>query len=189
MWTNQGKQFLANYIFNKNDATTTSFKTMNNQESLASNFSSNSSYTNVNTEIVAQTYNFYKDPEVSTTPMSTTDCGKPVLYVGIGTNEPTPEDFHLDMPIPMDMVGTANVYGGGTVTTISIPLQNTSGGPVIITEVCLSVLCSDNSGSSLTASKGTAIMLNRKLLPVPVEMGVNDVYVFTFELDWANLTD
>lgn len=188
MWTNQGKQFLANYIFNKGDASTTQFKTMNNKMCLSSEFTGNT-LSNTTSEISASYYNDYKDPEVPTQAMVTQAAGRPVLYVGIGVNEPTPDDFTLNMPIPMTMVGTANVYGGGTVTTISMPLQNTSGGPVIITEVCLSVLCSDNSSSSITSSKGTAIMLNRKLLPEPVEMGVNDVYVFTFELDWASLTD
>lgn len=189
MWTNQGKQLLANYIFNKNEATTTSFKTMNNKETLSSDFVSNSSFLNTSNEVTASFYNNYKDPEVPTTAMVTQASGRPVLYVGMHDTEPTADDFTLGMPIPMDMVGAANVYGGGTVTTISIPLKNTSGGPVTIREICLAILCSDNSGAAVSNSKGTAIMLNRKLLPEPVEMGVNDVYVFTFELDWANLTD
>lgn len=187
MWTNQGKQYLANYIFNKSDASTRQFKTMNDLLSNKNDWNA-SGQDNSSPKISATMYNGTKNPDGSTYYSSATS-GTPTLYVGTGTTEPTADDYGLEALVPMTMVGTANVYGGGTVTTISIPLQNTSGTAQTITEICLAVLANDDSGSAVASSKTTAIMLNRKLLPEPVEMGVNDVYVFTFELDWANLTD
>ena len=186
MWTNNGKKILASYTFVYNNSADVTLTFMSGASSTFKTFYNSS--TNVPSgasTVGTSTYNSYNAPSVENNSIGVSS-GQIGIFVGTGTTEPTAEDTTLENLVPMTLstAGTpVSIQTSGTTTTISFNLVNSSGSEQTITEIGLACICMYQS------QKSWWVLLNRKLLPEPVTMGVDEVYTFTYQLDWANLTD
>lgn len=188
MWTNNGKKILAYQTFVMTNSSTMNLTSMYGTvgDCSISGGAKSLSATSVTT---ANNYNSYNEP--AKTLSSSTPCYT-VIFVGTGTTEPTAEDTTLENLVPMTVpsVGTpATIQTSGTTTTISFNIVNSSGSEQTITEIGLATSVTGFYREGVTSSQGEWVLMNRKLLPEPVTMGVDEVYTFTYQLDWANLTD
>lgn len=187
MWTNNGKKILASYVFVGNNSAPETLTFMNRITVTFKTFYNYSSSTpgGVSSAISTNTYNSNNDPSLESGSMGTSSGGI-AIFVGTGTTEPTAEDTTLENLVPMELssAGTpVTIQTSGTTTTISFNIVNSSGSEQTITEIGLACCCMYQS------QKSWWVLMNRKLLPEPVTMGVDEVYTFTYQLDWANLTD
>lgn len=187
MWTNNGKKILASYVFAGNYSAPETLTFMNGITGTYKTFYNYSSSTpsGVSSTINASTYNSNNDPSLENGTMGI-NSGSIAIFVGTGTTEPTVEDTTLENLVPMEVssAGTPiSIQTSGTTTTISFNIVNSSGSEQTITEIGLACCCMYQS------QKSWWVLMNRKLLSEPVTMGVDEVYTFTYQLDWANLTD
>ena len=187
MWTNNGKKILAYQTFAIENSSKMNLTSM---YGTVGNCSINSTRSLSSTSVIGyNSYNSYNDPAKT---LSTSMPCYMAVFVGTGTTEPTAEDTTLENLVPMNVPseGTpVTIQTSGTTTTISFNIVNSSGSEQTITEIGLATAITGFLREGNTSQQGEWVLLNRKLLPEPVTMGVDEVYTFTYQLDWANLTD
>lgn len=188
MWTNNGKKILAYQTFTMTNSSTMNLTSM---YGIVGNCSIAGGTKNLSGASVAtsSSYNSYNEPQKT---LSSSTPSYVVIFVGTGTTEPTAEDTTLENLVPMTVPTTgtpATIQTSGTTTTISFNLINSSGSEQTITEIGLATAIVGFLRDGSTSQQGEWVLMNRKLLPEPVTMGVNEVYTFAYQLDWANLTD
>ena len=185
MWTNNGKKILAGYTFEVPNSEAPTLTFMNGGTYTYKAFYGTTATPSSEALLSYSTYNSNNNPSLEAGTMGT-GSGGIGIFVGTGTTEPTAEDTTLENLVPMtlpQLTSSLSIQSSGTTTTISFNLINSSGSEQTITEIGLACQCMYQS------QKSWWVLMNRKLLPEPVTMGVNEVYTFTYQLDWASLTD
>lgn len=107
--------------------------------------------------------------------------GKFGLLVGIGTTEPSVEDYCLANQVELTPVSFQCTNSDGTLfPTVTHTMRNNSGGTLIITEIGL---------YWAPISSSPPCLLGRKLLETPVTMEDGEAYTFQYNIDLRNLSE
>lgn len=108
-------------------------------------------------------------------------AGKFGLLVGIGTTEPTENDYTLANQVVLTSVSFQCTNSNGTLLpTVTHTMTNNSGGTLIITEIGLYIGVYNNK---------LPCLLGRKLLDTPVTMEDGETYTFQYNIDLRNLAE